>query len=641
MGSSTSGHEGGGWAFAPPPEPATRRRRRRGMRAIASLCFLFALTIGQLSLVAVATQLDTEPTATVTLDASEEGTVTDSPSETPEAPTAESDVGETTETAVTATSPDATVSAGSSTSEASTTSVPQTVTAINPGPPSGDGVQPIGVAGNPNCLSVMAASDFLFEYKQDPEQDATIALSHDGLSGTLTVSVNETAQTVDFSFTGDFVAAGVIVKAGSNANFYDYRPDGNAADTGLHGPVNPKNGNFFGLSHLSFCIAEAAHEAAIEVTKTCPETAVLGAEIDYTIVVHNNGSDDLVDLMVEDTLLGDITGDFDVDLSLGLAVGATATAHVSRTPGPDEDPVTNTVTAEGTGADSHVTVMASDTCETDVVTPAGPAIQVVKGGPALVHRGDIITYQFVVTNIGSVELFDLELSDPRCDTGTIQAGADVDASLATGEVWHFTCTHLVTNVDPNPIPNTVTVRGDTVAGAGGEEVTDEASHEVGIITPAVSIVKTVSDESVPVGTTVTYTYVVTNTGDTTLFDVVVNDDVIGPIGVIAILGANTSETLTATFTVGTEPVTNMGTASGEDVLGMTVTASDTASVTPIAGGGGGDGSGPGCCIGAGSGGTAFTGSEILTWALAAAALAFVGLITLAATRKRRPEGSTG
>ena len=45
------------------------------------------------------------------------------------------------------------------------------------------------------------------------------------------VAVNEGAQTFRFTLTGDFVAAGVIVKGGSNANFYDYRPDGNAADT--------------------------------------------------------------------------------------------------------------------------------------------------------------------------------------------------------------------------------------------------------------------------------------------------------------------------------------------------------------------------------------------------------------------------
>jgi uncharacterized repeat protein (TIGR01451 family) len=579
------------------------------------------------------------------------------------------------------------------------------------------------------------------------------------MTGTLTITVDGTAKTMAFSFSGDFVAAGVIVKGGPNANFFDYRPDGNDADTGLHAPINAMNGEFYGLSHFAFCIKAGATQepgvsvsktcptsveagakidytitventgtealtdvkvddslmgditgdfdvdlslglavgakatahvsrtpdpgedpvtntvtvdakgadsqasvtdsdscttdvtraAAIEVTKSCPATAVVGEDIDYTITVKNTGSDDLIDVKVEDTLLGDITADFDVDLNAGLAAGATATAHVSRTPGQGEDPVTNTVTAEGTGVDSGVTVTASDDCTTDVVAATGPVIQILKGGPTLVHRGDTITYQFEVTNLGNVELFDVALTDAKCD-GTIQAGADVDTSLASGEMWHFTCTHVVTDTDPDPIPNTVTVRADTVAGAGGQEVTDQASHVVDIIAPQIAIVKTVSDGTVPVGTVVTYTYVVTNVGDTTLFDVNVSDDVLGQIGTIAELDVDASHTFHATFQVGTSPVTNQGTASGEDVLGLTVTASDTATVSPIAGGGVGGGGGGGAGGGGavegaggnlgagGTGGTAFTGWEILTWSVFAGALALVGVSALIASRKRRSEG---
>ena len=70
--------------------------------------------------------------------------------------------------------------------------------------------------------------------------------------------------------------------------------------------------------------------------------------------------------------------------------------------------------------------------------------------------------------------------------GTIQPGSDVDESLAVDEVWHFTCTHVVTDADPNPIPNTATVRGDTQEGEGGEEVTDTDNHVVVVISPTIS-----------------------------------------------------------------------------------------------------------------------------------------------------------
>ena len=110
---------------------------------------------------------------------------------------------------------------------------------------------------------------------------------------------------------------------------------------------------------------------------------------------------------------------------------------------------------------------------------------------------------------------------------------------------------------------------------------------------------------------------------------------IGPIGTIASLAAGASATRTGTFTVGDSPTTNIGTASGADILGRTVTAEDDAVVTPIAGSGG---DGPGCCIGSGGGGlgggTPFTGSEVGLWALLAAALTLIGGLALWATRRR-------
>ncbi len=233
----------------------------------------------------------------------------------------------------------------------------------------------------------------------------------------------------------------------------------------------------------------------------------------------------------------------------------------------------------------------------------------------------------------------MDLTDARCDAGTIDPGDDVDASLAVHEVWHFTCTHLVTEHDPAPIPNTATVRGDTEEGEGGDEVTDQDTFQVDIIRPGISIVKTVSDATVPEGTVVTYTYLVTNTGDTTLFNISVEDDVIGNIGTIASLAAGASTTLTGTFIVGDTPTINIGTASGTDILGRTVTDNDDAVVTPIAGSGG---EGPGCCIaggGGGLGGTPFTGSEVGLWSLLAAALTLIGGLALWATR-RRIEGPT-
>jgi uncharacterized repeat protein (TIGR01451 family) len=648
------------WAAQAPAS----RRRHRGLTLFTSLLFVFALVLGQASFAATAEEIGTEPAATETdapdeSVASEEAAPTDEPAPAEEPESDETSDSTTEETTVEGSSDEATVEetvASHVPEETSVTGSNEGSTDLRgagsgeaaiqtgtPGSPSGNGVQPIFVDGNPGCLNVMDADDFLFEHTQDPPADATINLTFDDLSGTLTISVNEDAQTVDFSFSGDFAAAGVLVKGGSNANFYDYRPNGTTADSGLHAPINPMNGKFFGLSHLTFCIVENEQDVApgIDVEKECVGTVEAGEDIEFTITVTNTGNEDLEAVVVSDALFGgNINDEFDLDLSAGLAVGATATATLTYSPGADESSVDNTVSASATGVTSGEDTSDSDSCTTEITPPQeGPAIQILKEGPALVHRGETITYQFEVTNTGDVELFDVELTDPRCDPGTIVEGVDVDASLAVDEVWHFTCTHLVTETDPNPIPNTATVRGDTVAGEGGEEVTDQDDHVVVVITPAISIDKTVSDNSVTPGTTVTFTYVVMNTGDTTLFDISVDDDVLGHIGDIAMLEAGASETLTATFTVESSPVTNVGTASGQDVLGETVTDTDDAFVDVVLAGGG-ESPSPGVgqmppATGGATGGTAFTGSDTWIWALIAAALALIGLIVLAATRKGR------
>ena len=167
--------------------------------------------------------------------------------------------------------------------------------------------------------------------------------------------------------------------------------------------------------------------------------------------------------------------------------------------------------------------------------------------------------------------------------------------------------------------------GDTDEGEGGDEVTDTDDHVVDIIHPGIEIVKTVDEETVPIGTTVTYTYVITNTGDTTLYDISVDDDILGHIGDIEVLEPGQSVTLTKDFVVGDEPVTNVGTAEGEDILGRSVSALDDATVTPIA-----DVNPP-------PPPTPFTGSDAGRLGIISMVLFGIGVTVVATTRRRRPE----
>ena len=94
--------------------------------------------------------------------------------------------------------------------------------------------------------------------------------------------------------------------------------------------------------------------------------------------------------------------------------------------------------------------------------------------------------------------------------------------------------------------------------------------------------KTADPELVSVSGPVTYRYVVTNTGDTTLYDVTVTDDILGAIGSIGELAPGESITLAKTVQVdASTPPRNIGTAVGTDVLGQSVSANDDAIITVV------------------------------------------------------------
>jgi hypothetical protein len=118
----------------------------------------------------------------------------------------------------------------------------------------------------------------------------------------------------------------------------------------------------------------------------------------------------------------------------------------------------------------------------------------------------------------------------------------------------------------------------------GRTLTVSDGTYVDVINPAITIVKTANPPSVSVSGPVTYTYVVTNTGDAVLNNIVVNDDIIGLIGTVGSLNPGESITMAKTVNVDANtPPTNIGTATGTDVIGGSVTASDDETITVVLG----------------------------------------------------------
>ena len=365
-------------------------------------------------------------------------------------------------------------------------------------------------------------------------------------------------------------------------------------------------------------------EPAIDIEKTCPAEAAFGDDITYDITITNNGNEDLENVVVTDTVNGNAPVNISNLFDDTLAAAASDSAQYVYSPDAnDPDPLPNTVTVTADGVFSSTQVTDTDTCDTDITH--APGIDVTKSCPQTVSFGEEISYTITVTNTGNEALENVLVSDALLG-GDITAAFNLADPFPVGGTASAEFTYTP-GADEDPVANSVTASGDGVD--SGTPVTDTAVCSTDVSNPGISILKTVDEEIVPIGTTVTFTYVVTNTGDVTLFNISVDDDILGHIGDIASLDPGEDATLTKDFVVGDEPVTNIGTAVGHDILGREVSASDDATVAPIAGENPSPPNPPT---------TPFTGSDAGRLGLITMVLFGIGVTVVASTRRRRPKG---
>jgi uncharacterized repeat protein (TIGR01451 family) len=404
----------------------------------------------------------------------------------------------------------------------------------------------------------------------------------------------------------------------------------------------------------------------VTITKTADAASVsAGDDIGFTVTLSNTGAGDATGVSISDALPGGTGVNWSIDsntpasscsitgaaptqtLSCGpatVASGGSITVHVtSHTTGDSCGTYDNTAsfrtTNDGTGNASASTTVD---CPDVFVTKTADA--------PLVEGGDTIGFLITVGNNGpgtangvtladtlptngglawSIDLIDGQApgSEPpcsitngvlTCDFGSLESGASHTVHITSPTDSRTSCGAVNNSVTVDALnePNTLEFTAN-----------DQASASLTAICPGTSIVKTVNPVSGNPGDTVTYTYVVKNTGDTTLFNVSVDDDVIGHIGDIAKLEPGETVTLTKDFVLpaGDPEVTNVGTATGTDVLGTKVSDNDDAFVTIVKAENPPPAPPP----------TAFTGSDAARLGLIAGVLLALGLLGIVLGRKRR------
>jgi uncharacterized repeat protein (TIGR01451 family) len=215
----------------------------------------------------------------------------------------------------------------------------------------------------------------------------------------------------------------------------------------------------------------------------------------------------------------------------------------------DAGTVDNTAVATGSSPTGTGDVMSEDS-SAKVTIPAGPVLTLEKSvDPLVVHNaGDTVTYSFVVTNNGNVTLTDVSVEDRdfsglgtppdlSCDAGL--------ASMAPGASVRCTATYVMIqdDIDAGRVDNTAIAIGSSPGKSDDVESPESKAFVLVTPTPQLTLQKSVSPDVVSAaGQTVTYTYVVTDTGNVTLHNIDLNE--------VAFSGTGTRPVVTCPSPVG-------------------------------------------------------------------------------------------
>ncbi|MCE5266296.1 MAG: matrixin family metalloprotease, partial [Planctomycetaceae bacterium] len=188
----------------------------------------------------------------------------------------------------------------------------------------------------------------------------------------------------------------------------------------------------------------------------------------------------------------------------------------------------NTATVSGTDATGTIAAPQSANA-TDGYFGVAPGVAIEKLTNGMhdpsVAAGSEVTWSYVVTNTGNVPLNGITLSDdqgvvPQDQSGDINA----DGKLDLGETWVFAATGVAV---VGSYVNTATVIATDATGTIAAPQSANASDGYFGVAPGVAIVKLTNgthNPNVPAGSEVTWSYVVTNTGNVPLNGITLSDD---------------------------------------------------------------------------------------------------------------------
>lgn len=206
-------------------------------------------------------------------------------------------------------------------------------------------------------------------------------------------------------------------------------------------------------------------------------------------------------------------------------------------------------------------------------TPTGKVGLSVSPTSLCVESGHAATLTYTITNTGSTTLNSIYVTD---DFGTVNSTA---ISLGVGA--STTVTRTINPTADQTVSVNVTAKdsgGHTVS-AGPATISVNVVHPHLVLSKSATGISCVGGDGIPYvlpGTSVTYSYTVTNDGDVPLKNVTITDSKLGTISITGTLAPGSSVTSTKAATLN-ETTTNTASATGkDDCSGATATANSGA-----------------------------------------------------------------
>ncbi len=349
----------------------------------------------------------------------------------------------------------------------------------------------------------------------------------------------------------------------------------------------------------------AVHQSSsLALTKSAAVTDVdadgrtdLGDRVTWSFLVTNTGTTTLTTVGVDDPTAGAVSCPA-TTLARGTSVTCTSTTYVVTQADVDDGVISNTATADAAAPGGSTVI--SNVSSTDTPVTQAPALSITKAaavddmnGDHHTDLGDTIGWTFVLTNTGTTTLHALAVNDPKA--GAVSCPATM---LAPGAAT--TCVATVaypisqSDVDAGDVSNTATAFASDASGVAvlaPPSSTDTAVDQAPALslTKAATVTDVDTDGRTGLGDTVSWSFLVSNSGTTTVSGLLVNDPTAGPVDCpVTVLAPGAATTCTATTAyaitqadVDAGVVANTASAAGTDPLGDPVVSPDSSTATAV------------------------------------------------------------